>query len=57
MLSGFFQESDHLLALYARKPLKKFLNRIACFQMIEKTLYWNTGPSKNRLTAENFRVL
>jgi hypothetical protein len=57
MLSCFFQESDHLLALYAREPLEKFLDRIARFQMIEKTLYWNAGPTKDRFTAKNFRIL
>ena len=57
MLSRFFEESNDLLALYAREPLGKFLNRMASLQMIEKTLDWNAGPSKDRLAAENFRIL
>jgi hypothetical protein len=57
MLSGFFQENDDLLALYTWEPLEEFLNGIPRFQMIEKTFYWDAGPSKDRLTAENFRIL
>jgi hypothetical protein len=57
MLSRFFQESDHLLALYAGESLEELLDRIARFQMIEKTLYRDAGSSKDRLTAKNFRVL
>jgi hypothetical protein len=57
MLSRFFQESDDLLALYARETLEKLLNRIASLQMIEKTLDRNADPSKDRLAAENFRIL
>ena len=53
MLSRFFQESDHLLALYAGE----LLDRIASLQMIEQTLYWNAGPSEDWLTAKNFRIL
>ena len=57
MLSRFFQESDHLLALYAWESFEKLLDRIASCQMIEQTLYWNAGPGKDRLTAKNFRIL
>jgi len=35
MLSRFFQESDHLLALYAWESLEKLLDRIASLQMIK----------------------
>jgi hypothetical protein len=57
MLSRFFQESDHLLALYAWEPLEELLDRIACFQMIKQTFHRHARPSKHRLTAENLRVL
>ena len=57
MLSRFFQESDHLLALYAGESLEKLLDRIARFQMIEKTLHRDASSGKNRLSAKNFRVL
>jgi hypothetical protein len=57
MLSRFFQESDHLLALYAGESLEELLDRIASLQMIEQTLYWNADPSEDRLTAKNFRIL
>ena len=57
MLSHFFQESDDLLALYARKPIEKLLYRIARFQVIEKTLHRDASSGKNRLPAKNFRVL
>ena len=57
MLSRFFQESDHLLALYAWEPLEKLLDRIARFQMIEQTLHWDASTGENRLAAKNFRIL
>ena len=57
MLSRFFQESDHLLALYAWESLEKLLDRIARFQMIEKTLHRDASSGKNRLSPKNFRVL
>ena len=57
MLSRFFQESDHLLARYAGESLEELLDRIASLQMIEQTLYWNAGPSEDRLTAEDLRIL
>jgi len=37
-LSRFFQESDHLLARYAGESLEELLDRVARFQMIEQTL-------------------
>ena len=57
MLPRFFEESDDLRALYAGKSLKKLLDRIARFQMIEKTLHWDASSGKNRLSAKNFRIL
>jgi hypothetical protein len=57
VLSRFFKESDDLRALYARESLEELLDRIARFQMIEKTLHRDTGSGKNRLSAKNFRVL
>ena len=57
VLSRFFQESDDLLALYARVPLEKLLDRIARFQVIEKTLHGDASSGKNRLSAKNLRAL
>jgi hypothetical protein len=57
MLSRFFQESDHLLALYAGESLEELLDRIARFQMIEQTLHRHASTSENRLAAKNFRIL
>ena len=57
VLSRFFQESDDLFALYARESLEKFLDRVARFQVIEKTLHRDASSGKNRLPAKNFRVL
>ena len=57
MLPRFFQESDDLLALYTREPLEELLDRIARFQVIEKTLHRDASSGKNRLPAKNFRVL
>ena len=57
VLSRFFQESDDLLALYAREPLQKLLDRIARFQVIEKTLHRDASSGKNRIAAKNFGVL
>ena len=51
VLPRFFEESDDLRALYAGKSLKKLLDRIARFQMIEKTLHWDASSGKNRLSA------
>jgi hypothetical protein len=57
VLPRFFKESDDLRALYARESLEKLLDRIARFQMIEKTLHRDASSGKNRLSAKNFRVL
>ena len=57
MRPRFFKQSDHLRSLYAGKSLEKLLDRIPRFQMIEKTLHWDPGSGKNRLSAKNFRVL
>ena len=57
MLSRFFEEIDDLFALYAGEPLEKLLDRIARFQMIEKTFYRDASSSKDRLPAKNVRVL
>jgi hypothetical protein len=57
MLSRFFQESDHLLALYAGESLEELLNRITSLQMIEQTLHRHASTSENRLAAKNFRIL
>jgi hypothetical protein len=57
VLSRFFEESNDLFALYAGEPLEKLLDRIARFQMIEKTLHRHPSSGKNRLSAKNFRVL
>src|SRR5438034_11630129 len=57
VLSRLFKESDDLRALYAGESLEKLLDRIARFQMIEKTLYRDASSGKNRFSAMNFRVL
>jgi len=57
MLPRFFKESDNLRALHAGKSLEKLLDRIARFQMIEKTLHRDASSGKNRLSAKNFRIL
>jgi hypothetical protein len=57
VLSRFFQESDDLLALYARETSRNCSDRIARFQVIEKTLHRDASSGKNRIAAKNFRVL
>src|SRR5213592_3405183 len=57
MFSRFFQESDHLLALYAGESLEELLDRITRLQMIEQTLHRHASTSENRLAAQNLRVL
>ncbi len=57
MLSRFFQESDHLLAFNTWESFEELLDRIASLQMIKETLHRHASPSKNRLAAENFRIL
>jgi len=46
-----FEESDYLFVFYAWESLEKLLDRIARFQMIEKTLHWDASSGKNRLSA------
>ncbi len=57
MFSRFFQQSDHLLALYAGESLEELLDRITSLQMIKQTFHRHARPSENRLTAQNLRVL
>ncbi len=57
MFPRFFEESDYLFAFYAWESLEKLLDRIARFQMIEKTLHRNASSSENRLPAKDFRML
>ena len=57
MRVGILEQRDHLLAPYAGKSLEKLLDRIARFQMIEKTLHRDASSGKNGLTAKNFRIL
>ncbi len=51
MFPRFFEESDYLFAFYAWESLEKLLDRIARFQMIEKTLHRNARPRKDEFTA------
>ena len=53
---GLFQQGNHLLALDAGEAIEKILNGIACFDMIEKTLYGNPRSNEHRLATKNFRV-
>src|SRR5947208_9764225 len=46
MLSRFFQESDHLLALYAGESLGELLDRITRLQMIEQLFTGTRVPVK-----------
>ena len=39
VLPRFFEESDHLLALYARESLEKLLDRVARLQIVEQRLH------------------
>ncbi len=57
MFSRFFQQSDHLLALYDGESFEELLDRIASLQMIKQTFHRHARPSENRLTAQNLRVL
>jgi hypothetical protein len=57
MLSRFFQESDHLLALYGGESLEELLDRITRLQVIEQTLHRHASTSENWLAAKNFRIL
>jgi len=57
MLPRFFEQSNDLFALHARKALQEFLYRIAGLQVIEKALHRDARPDKDRLPAENVGVL
>jgi len=57
MLPRFFEQSNDLFTLHARKALQEFLDRVAGLDVIEKALHWDTRPDKDRLPAENVRIL
>ena len=54
---SFFQQNDDLFAFHARKSFEELLDRIARLQVVEKTFHRNTGPDKDRLAAEDIRIL
>src|SRR2546430_10851796 len=43
-----FQESDHLIALNARKALKKIIYSVSTFEVSEKATDWYPSASKHR---------
>jgi hypothetical protein len=57
VLARFFQQRNDLFALYAGKAFQKLFDRIAGFQMIEKTFHRYARPDENRLAAENVWIL
>ena len=57
MLSCFFQQRDDLFPLHTGKSFEELLDGIARLQMIEQTLYRDTGSGENRFASEDFRIL
>src|SRR5262249_34809223 len=57
LLSCFFQQRDNLFPCDTGKSFKEILDGIARLQMIEQTLYRDTGSGKNRFATEDLRIL
>ena len=57
VLTCLFEQCNHLFAAYAWESFEKLVYRIACLQVIEKTLYRDASSGKNRIAAKNFGVL
>jgi hypothetical protein len=57
VLACFSQQRNDLFALYAGKASQKVLDRIAGFQMMEKTFHGYARPNENGLAAENGWIL
>src|SRR5437016_14464215 len=56
LLSKIVQQGDNLLAFHAGKPLQKFIDRCASFQVIEKALDRHARAHENRFTSENLGI-
>lgn len=55
----FTHEVDHsqsLLAFYCRKVCEENVETIACFQVIKKVIYWNTGTGEDGCATHLFRI-
>jgi hypothetical protein len=54
---GFFQRGHCIGTADAGKLLKKLAESVPRFQIIEKRLKRNTGPTENGFSAEDLRIL
>ena len=46
---GFLQQGKHVAPVSRWKAFEKISNGVTGLQMVEQTLYWDAGPSKDRL--------
>ena len=56
-LLGLLQEGDDLLARHCGEPFEKAGDALPGFQVVQQRLYRHPGPSEDRRTAENFRIM
>ena len=52
----FFEDGDHLLALYTGKTLEKIVDGIACLQVIEQAAHWHARAGEHAFSAKDLRV-
>lgn len=52
----FFEDGDHLLALYAGKTFEKIVDGIARFQVIEQAAHWHARASEDAFATEDLGV-
>ncbi len=57
MRSGLLEQRDDLFALHTRKALKKLLDRVPCFQMIEEAPGRHPRAHKHWLAPEYLGIL
>ena len=54
--AGIFQNVYCQLSTHRREVLEKYLQRVACFEVLKKHSNWYTTPSENWRSTENFAV-
>src|SRR5580692_2206638 len=52
----FLQQGKDLLPLHTGKTFEKVCNGVTGLKMVKQTINRYSGPSKDRLASENFRV-
>ena len=55
-LFGEFEHGNGLFAAYAWEMIKKLIERVAGFEIIQQCLHRHTGTDENRSSAENIGI-